>query len=250
MLPSSSWPVPPEQAAVVPIRLREESDPAGFLVLGIHPGRAFDDPYRQFVRQIAEQIAIGLTSARAYEYERRRADALAEIDRAKTAFFSNVSHEFRTPLQLMLGPLERLLTEAGERLGREHHQELMTVRLNALRLLKLVNTLLDFSRLEARRVQAVYQPTDLVGLTSNIASMFRSAMLRPVTPSSSKYAPDVTTTPTAGFRHEEELESRFVVQRFAIGEISPMSGRLKPFRFRILRWPADCGGVGERSRSD
>ena len=176
LLPSTSWPVPPEKAAVVPIRLREQSDAAGFLVLGIHPGRAFDDTYRQFVRRIAEQIAIGLASARAYELQLQRADALAEIDRAKTAFFSNVSHEFRTPLQLMLGPLEEVLAEAGERLGPERHQQLLTARRNALRLLKLVNTLLDFSRLEAGRVQAVYQPTDLAGLTSDIASMFRSAI--------------------------------------------------------------------------
>jgi PAS domain S-box-containing protein len=178
VVPSTSWPVPPQNAAVVPIRLREDSDAAGFLVLGIHSGRAFDDTYRQFVRRIAEQIAIGLASARAYEQERQRADALAEIDRAKTAFFSNVSHEFRTPLQLMLGPLEEVLPEAGERLGPERHRQLLTVRRNALRLLKLVNTLLDFSRLEAGRLQAVYQPTDLAGLTSDIASVFHSAMDR------------------------------------------------------------------------
>jgi PAS domain S-box-containing protein len=178
VLPSINWPVPPEQAAVVPIRLREESDAAGFLVLGIHPGRAFDETYRQFVRRIAEQIAIGLASARAYEQERQRADALAEIDRAKTAFFGNVSHEFRTPLQLILGPLEDVLPEAGERLGPERHRQLLTVRRNALRLLKLVNALLDFSRLEAGRLQAVYQPTDLAGLTSDIASGFHSAMDR------------------------------------------------------------------------
>src|SRR5262245_52491133 len=176
LLPSTSWPVPPEKAAVVPVRLRQQSDVAGFLVLGIHPGRAFDDTYSQFVRRIAEQIAIGLASARAYELERQRADALAEIDRAKTAFFSNVSHEFRTPLQLMLGPLEDVLPEAGELLGPERHHQLLTVRRNGLRLLKLVNTLLDFSRLEAGRVQAAYQPTDLASLTADIASMFRSAI--------------------------------------------------------------------------
>jgi PAS domain S-box-containing protein len=176
VLPSTGWPVPPERAAVVPIRLRENKDAAGFLVLGIHPGRPFDETYRQFVRRIAEHVAIGLASARAYEQERQRADALAEIDRAKTAFFSNVSHEFRTPLQLLLGPLEELLPEARERLGPERHQQLLTARWNALRLLKLVNTLLDFSRLETGRVQVAYQPTDLAGLTSDIASMFRSAM--------------------------------------------------------------------------
>ena len=176
VLPRTSWLVPPEKADVVPIRLRENRETAGFLVLGIHPGHAFDDGYRQFIHGMAEQMAIGVANARAYEQERQRADALAEIDRAKTAFFSNVSHEFRTPLQLMLGPLEEALTEAGERLGPERHRQLLTVRRNALRLLKLVNTLLDFSRLEAGRVQAVFRPTDLAGLTSDVASMFRSAM--------------------------------------------------------------------------
>ena len=170
------WPFPPEKATIVAVRLGEHSEAAGFLVLGLHPGRAFDDGYRQFVRRIAEQIAIGLASARAYEQERQRAEALAEIDRAKTAFFSNVSHEFRTPLTLMLGPIEELLLEARDRLGPERHEQLATVRRNSLRLLKLVNTLLDFSRIEAGRVQAVYEPTDLASFTSEIASVFRSAM--------------------------------------------------------------------------
>ena len=170
------WPSPPREATVQPIRLRERSEPAGFLVLGIHPGRAFDDTYRRFVRRISEQIAIGLASARAYEQERQRAEALAEIDRAKTTFFSNVSHEFRTPLALMLGPLEEVLPEARERLTPEQYEQLVTVRRNAFRLLKLVNTLLDFSRIEAGRVQAVYEPTDLARVTSEVASVFRSAM--------------------------------------------------------------------------
>jgi DNA-binding NtrC family response regulator/signal transduction histidine kinase len=170
------WPSPAQKATVLPIRLREDSEAAAFLVLGIHPGRAFDDTYREFVRRIAEQIAIGLASARAHEQERRRAEALAEVDRVKTAFFSNVSHEFRTPLALMLGPLEEVLPEVRERLSPQRHEQLVTVRRNAVRLLKLVNTLLDFSRIEAGRVQAVYEPTDLSGLTAEISSVFRSAM--------------------------------------------------------------------------
>src|SRR5262249_28835085 len=157
-------------------RFREDSAAAGFLVLGLHPGRPLDETYRQFLHRIAEQIAIGLASARAYELEQNRADTLAEIDRAKTAFFSNVSHEFRTPLQLILGPLEEALSEADEHLGPERHQQLLTARRNALRLLKLVNTLLDFSRIEAGRAQAVYEPTNLARITAEIASAFRSAM--------------------------------------------------------------------------
>jgi signal transduction histidine kinase len=175
-LPIPDWPVLPEKAVIVPVRLREHSDAAGFLVAGIHPGHSFDDAYRHFVRRVAEQIAIGLASARAYEQERQRAEALAEIDRAKTTFFSNVSHEFRTPLTLMLGPLEEVLREARERLSPESNDQLVTMRRNGLRLLKLVNTLLDFSRIEAGRVQASYQPTDLATFTTEIASAFDSAM--------------------------------------------------------------------------
>ncbi|MGA9672262.1 MAG: ATP-binding protein [Terracidiphilus sp.] len=319
-----NWPERPKEASVVPIRLGEHSEAVGFLVAGIHPGQAFGDAYRQFVRRVAEQITIGLASARAYEQERQREieklhaseerlaetsrlyreqqqaatklqiqvdllqqlpvaawtldpdgtpdfvnrvwlefagqtlefvrsnpeawmnavhpedrdkvisafwegvnsgrgfvfenrslrahdgayrwhlqqavplhdaqgnvikfvgtttdiddqkrveESLAALDHAKTTFFSNVSHEFRTPLTLMLGPLEEVL--AHERLEPECHERLVTVRRNGLRLLKLVNTLLDFSRMEAGRAQTSYQPTELASFTSEIASAFDSAM--------------------------------------------------------------------------
>jgi PAS domain S-box-containing protein len=175
-VPVPNWPDTPKEACVVPIRLGEYGEALGFLVAGIHPGRAFDDAYRQFMYRITEQITIGLASARAYEQERQRAEALAELDRAKTTFFSNVSHEFRTPLTLMLGPLDEVLPEASERLSPERLELLVTVHRNGLRLLKLVNTLLDFSRIEAGRMQALYQPTDLAGFTTEIASAFDSAM--------------------------------------------------------------------------
>src|SRR5947209_4338927 len=86
----------------------------------------------------------------------RRSSALAELDRAKTAFFSNVSHEFRTPLTLLLAPTEEAVTSDGALEG----EDLDAVYRNAQRLLKLVNTLLDFSRIEAGRVQASFEPTD------------------------------------------------------------------------------------------
>jgi PAS domain S-box-containing protein len=175
-VPVPNWPASPREACVVPIRLGEHSEPLGFLVAGIHPGRAFDDAYRQFFLRITEQITIGLISARAFQHERQRAEALAELDRAKTTFFSNVSHEFRTPLTLMLGPLEEMLRKQSKGAGSEHQEELATVHRNALRLLKLVNTLLDFSRIEAGRVQASYRPTDLATFTTEIASAFDSAM--------------------------------------------------------------------------
>src|SRR5205085_6485748 len=112
-------------------------------------------------------------NSRAYEEARKRAESLAEIDRAKTQFFSNVSHEFRTPLTLMLGPLEDELAEREHPLPEARRERLETAHRNSLRLLKLVNTLLDFSRIEAGRARASYEPTDLAAHTAELASVFR-----------------------------------------------------------------------------
>ena len=177
-LPLGEWGQPPDCAVLLPIAHQGQKRPAGVLVAGLNPHRRFGEEFRGFVSLLSNQIAGAIANAVAYETERRRAEELAELDRAKTLFFSNVSHEFRTPLTLTLGPLEEVLAEARERLSPESQEQLINARRNALRLLKLVNTLLDFSRIEAGRVQAVYQPTDLGRLTAEIASVFRSAMER------------------------------------------------------------------------
>ncbi len=177
-LPAGAWDRPPRRAVALPLAAQGRAEPAGALVVGLNPYRLFDDAYRGFLELAAGQIAAGIANAQMYEDERRRAEALAELDRAKTAFFSNVSHEFRTPLTLMLGPLEDLLgLPAGAMLPAQREQLEMAHR-NALRLLKLVNTLLDFSRIEARRMEALYAPTDLATLTADLASVFRSAVER------------------------------------------------------------------------
>ena len=125
---------------------------------------------------MADQLGTGITNALAYEEERQRAEALAELDRAKTVFFSNVSHEFRTPLTLLVGPLEESLTDQTTPLPAVHREREEVAHRNALRLLRLVNTLLDFSRIEAGRIDATYEPTDLASLTVDLASVFRSAI--------------------------------------------------------------------------
>jgi signal transduction histidine kinase/DNA-binding response OmpR family regulator len=162
-------------AMVLPLARPGHERPWGFLVAGVNPWRALDERYRRLFRLTADRIASAIANAQAYAEERRRAEALSEIDRAKTAFFSNVSHEFRTPLSLMLGPLEDALS--GSRGGLEG-EDLRAVHRNSLRLLKLVNTLLDFSRIEAGRAQASYAPSDLASLTRDFASAFRSAIER------------------------------------------------------------------------
>ena len=125
---------------------------------------------------MARQIGTAIANARAYEEECQHAEALAAIDRAKTTFFSNVSHEFRTPLTLLLGPLEEALREARVQQDPASRSRLELIHRNGLRLQKLVNTLLDFSRIEAGRIEANYERTDLPALTAQLASMFDSAM--------------------------------------------------------------------------
>lgn len=177
-LPTGAWQRSPHQAAIVPIAPSGQTGRAGILVVGLNPFRLFDDNYRRFIDLVAAQISASIANANAHEEERKRAEALAELDRAKTAFFSNVSHEFRTPLTLMLSPLEDTLANANEELPPQQRETLELVHRNGLRLLKLVNTLLDFSRIEAGRIQAVYEPTDLATFTAELASMFRSAIER------------------------------------------------------------------------
>ena len=168
------WQQPPNQALIAPIVSAQGGSPLGFLVAGLNSHRAANADYRGFVELLAGQVSAAIVRADDFERARARVEALAEIDRAKTAFFSNVSHEFRTPLTLMLGPLEDALAEA-EALPEDQRQRLDVAHRNALRLLRLVNSLLDFSRIESGRVQASYRPTDLGALTADLAASFRSA---------------------------------------------------------------------------
>ncbi|MDQ6735038.1 MAG: ATP-binding protein, partial [Nitrospirota bacterium] len=177
-LPSGPWPVPPQQALILPLQSPGQERLAGVLICGVNPCRKLEGEHRTFFDLMAGHIATTIANARAYEQERARAEALVELDRAKTAFFSNVSHEFRTPLTLMLGPLEDLLHETTESAPGRLREQLNPVYRNSLRLLKLVNTLLDFSRIEAGRVDACYEPTDIAALTTDLASVFRSAVER------------------------------------------------------------------------
>jgi len=170
--PRGPWSEAPRQAVVVPILRSGQPRPWGLVIAALNRFRPYDDGYQNFVGLFVGQVAAALASAHAYEGERQRARALAELDRAKTAFFSNVSHEFRTPLTLMLGPTEDALLAGRALDGRE----LAAVHRNQLRLLKLVNSLLDFSRIEAGRVNANYAPVDLVQLTTDLASTFRGAV--------------------------------------------------------------------------
>jgi len=162
----------PTRAIVLPLMRTAQPDPYGFLVVGLNPHRQQDERYSELLRLTADHFEKAISTAYAFDEERRRREALATVDRVKTAFFANVSHEFRTPLTLILGPIEEALAQGpGASLG---GASLALARRNAMRLQSLVNTLLEFSLVEAGRAQAKYQPTELAALTIDLASAFRS----------------------------------------------------------------------------
>jgi len=173
-LPCGAWAVPARSAVILPIVMPGQMPSIGFVLAGTNPHKRVDQSYRTFFELVAGHISSVIAAASAYQEERRRAEALAKIDKAKTTFFSNVSHEFRTPLTLLLGPLEDALANRHGILPMGAAATLATAHRSALRLLKLVNTLLDFSRVEAGRAQVTYEPVDLAALTADLASNFRS----------------------------------------------------------------------------
>ena len=172
------YPELPNAALTLPIIPPGAKRPAAVFIAGVSARLPMNEAYRSFYDLLASGVTTAVANALAYEQERQRAEALAELDRAKTAFFSNISHEFRTPLTLMLGPVEDLLARGVSELPAAAAAVLEVVNRNGLRLLRLVNSLLDFSRIEAGRVRGAYEPTDLAAFTAELASVFRAAVER------------------------------------------------------------------------
>ncbi|HSS03429.1 MAG TPA: ATP-binding protein [Kofleriaceae bacterium] len=173
--PVGPYPEIPRRALVLPIRRAGHGSVEALLVAGVSARLTLTDAYRVFFELVASAVGTALANAHALENERAKAASLAELDRAKTAFFSNVSHEFRTPLTLILGPLEDELADRSG-LSTPRRERLETMHRNSLRLLRLVNSLLDFSRIEASRLCASFEPVDLAVETSQLAAVFRSAI--------------------------------------------------------------------------
>ena len=170
------YPEPIASVILLPIMTPGAEKPMAVVIAGVSPRLKSNEMYVGFHDLLSGAITTAVANADAYDAERRRAEAFAKIDRAKTEFFSNVSHEFRTPLTLMLGPLEDAL--AGVDLPATERERIDVAHRNSLRLLKLVNSLLDFSRIEAGRAQASYEPVDLADFTAELVSSFRSACER------------------------------------------------------------------------
>lgn len=173
-MPKGVWEVAADKAIILPVMPAAAQEPYGFLVVGLNPYRLLDEKYSGFFSLVADQVATSFANVHVLEEERKRAGALAEIDRAKTTFFSNISHEFRTPLTLLLGPIEELMQDPATDPGSRARLDLAWR--NGLRMQKLVNALLDFSRIEAGRVEGRFARVDIGALTEDLASTFRSAV--------------------------------------------------------------------------
>ena len=171
------YPEQPSHALVLPAGRRPDGSTAAVVVLGVSARIGLDADYRSFLDLVAEQVGASLTAARRRREARERIAALAALDRDKTEFFAGVSHEFRTPLTLTLGSLEQLLDSPGP-LPDDVRDAARLAHRNALRLLKLVNTLLEFAQLEQGRTAPRVEDVDLAALTADLAAVFRSAVER------------------------------------------------------------------------
>ncbi|GLZ53897.1 SpoIIE family protein phosphatase [Actinomycetospora sp. NBRC 106378] len=173
--------VPDDCDRVVLVPLRPPGAPSGdllgVLVVGLSRFLAFDDLYRDFVELVAGQVTSGVLDARAGESERRRAEALAELDEARRRFFADASHELRTPLTLISGPVDGLLA-APDLAPARARADLEVVARNTRRLTRLVGDLLEVARLQAGSAEPRRSPVDLGRLTADVAGMVASAMER------------------------------------------------------------------------
>jgi signal transduction histidine kinase len=175
-IPKGEWKAPASQVVYIPITAVGSNHPYAIIFAALNPYRLFDNHFKQFCELIGERVSLEINKMLAIEEERKRAEELEQIDKAKTVFFSNISHEFRTPLTLILNPLEELLNQPTSHLSAIEKKNIETTHRNAVRLLKLVNTLLDFSRIESGRQQASYTLTDLGALTTNLVANFRAVI--------------------------------------------------------------------------
>lgn len=105
------------------------------------------------------------------EQLRQQTDKLREMDGIKSRFFTNLTHEFRTPLTLILGPAEQVLEQTEDVKTR---QQIGLIQRNARRLLRLINQLLDLSKLEAGKMELSMAPTELIGLVKSTLLSFES----------------------------------------------------------------------------
>ncbi|KAL5490593.1 hypothetical protein ACEPAI_5427 [Sanghuangporus weigelae] len=169
------WGEHAREAIVIPICVEDADVPGAMLVLGLNSRRPYDADYANWIDLFRLTMNAMLTAVKGREADLIRAEHLAELDSAKTAFFSNASHELRTPLQLIQGPLQDAVASLPDSKARDGLK--MAAR-NVTRLSRLVDSLMDFSKLAANRLEGRFRPVQLGEVTADLASLFRSVIER------------------------------------------------------------------------
>jgi response regulator RpfG family c-di-GMP phosphodiesterase/signal transduction histidine kinase len=120
-------------------------------------------------RELRSRIRLEETSAKLQESNIK----LKTLDELKTQFFANVNHELRTPLTLMLAPLGPMLEEQMGRISAEQRDTIETIRRNGYRLLKLINNLLDLSKLEEGKMRLKLKTVEFIEYTGSFLSTIK-----------------------------------------------------------------------------
>ncbi|NET08577.1 MAG: response regulator [Symploca sp. SIO2B6] len=135
----------------------------------VHQPRHWPQDAIDLAQAVAVQAAIAVQQSDLYQTTRQMAEQLLELDQQKTKFFQNISHEFRTPLTLNIGPLETCVEQEQ---GLSYDQSVIALR-NSRRLLRLVNQLLDLHRLDAGRMQPTFAPCSLKEFVYQVVEVFQ-----------------------------------------------------------------------------
>ena len=173
--PGPLGPLAPDQAFVLPVVLLGTRKPMGVLVIGVNPYWRPDEAYTAFTAMAARQLGVMITDAVSYQNERKRQQALAELDRARTEFFENISHELRAPLTMLLTPLQDILDEPGVVLPAAARDTVETSIRAADRLQRVFDALLDTSRAESGALMADREDIDLTSVTAELVESYRPA---------------------------------------------------------------------------
>jgi len=159
---------------VLPIVMLGTRKPTGVLIIGINPYWRPDEAYTAFAAMAARQLGVIITDAVSYQNERRRQQALEELDRARTEFFQNITHELRAPLTMLLTPLQDILRESGVALSAAARDTVETSVRAGDRLQRVVDALLDISRAESGALIPDREEIDLASVTADVVGGFSS----------------------------------------------------------------------------
>ncbi|CAG8634984.1 9014_t:CDS:2, partial [Scutellospora calospora] len=159
------------QAILLPTNISfGERAMSAILIFGINPRRKLDDKYMEFLKLTMSHVNAFLMHGKSVEEEKMQSKLLSDLNHQKVMFFHNISHELKTPLTLMFSPLEEVINTCPQ--GTQMMSHLQIIRRNTFRLLKLINTLLQYSSIESGLLDANYRETDIIELTRELAVNF------------------------------------------------------------------------------